>query len=183
MHGPAVAAGDPNAEVATKFGLTRYDLGIYTLVVFGLLVFILGKYAWGPMMAGLDKREKDMRQARDDAQKARDEAQRILADVQKQYGAAGDKVREMIDEARRDGLALKDRLKAEAGAEIAAERDRGKKEIETARDQALQDIWSRAVELATLISAKTIRRNIGPDDHRAMVDEALADLKQQVRVG
>ena len=57
--------------MADKFGLKRYDLGIYTLVVFGILILILGKFAWGPMMSGLDKREATLRKAHDDAEASR----------------------------------------------------------------------------------------------------------------
>src|SRR2546423_15090488 len=79
-------------DVAEKFGLKRYDLGIYTLIVFGILVVVLGKYAWGPVMAGLDKREANLRKAHDDADAARAEAQRALADIQARLSKAKQEV-------------------------------------------------------------------------------------------
>ena len=88
-------------DVVEKFGLKRYDLGIYTLIVFGSCCFILGKFAWGPMMKGLDKREATLRKAHDDAEAARDEAQKALAEVQARLAKTTDEVRAMLDEARR----------------------------------------------------------------------------------
>src|SRR5262249_59332216 len=130
-------------DVAEKFGLKRYDLGIWTLVVFGILVFVLGRYAWGPMMAGLDKREATLRKTHEDADAAREEARLALAEVQSRLAKTNEEIRGMFDEARRDGQAVKDQMKAEAAAEIQAERERTRREIGTARDAALNDIYAQ----------------------------------------
>jgi F-type H+-transporting ATPase subunit b len=58
------------------------------------------------------------------------------------------------------------------------ERERLRRDISTARDQALQEIWNQTAQLATLISAKAIRRELTDEDHRRLVDEALAELRQ-----
>lgn len=167
----------PKVDVAEKFGLKRYDLGIYTLVVFALLLLILGKFAWGPMMAGLDKREASLRKHHEDADAARVEANKALAEVQARLAKTNDEIRGMLDEARRDAQVVKDQLKAEAAADSQAERDRVRREIETARDQALQDIYQQSVMLAALVSTKAIKRELTPADHTRLLDEALDDLK------
>lgn len=188
--GPALAekAHDPETpaakedhggkiDVAEKFGLKRYDLGIYTLILFGLLVFLLGKYAWGPMVAGLDKREATLRKAHEDAEGARAEAQKAQRDMQAQLAKAHEEVRAMLDEARRDAQVVKDQMKADAAAEIQAERDRIRREIDMAKDQALQQIYQQAVQLAALVSTKAVKRELTPADHTRLLDEALADLR------
>jgi F0F1-type ATP synthase membrane subunit b/b' len=65
----------------------------------------------------------------------------------------------------------------QARQEIQAERERLHREMELARDQALRQIWGQGAQLAALISAKVIRRQLTPDDHRQLVDEALAELR------
>ena len=172
--------GEPEsagAKFARQAGLSRFDLGIYTLIVFSLLMVILGKFAWKPMIEGLDKREATLLKSHADAGLARDEARKALAEIQNRLAKASDEVRAMLDEARRDAQTVKDQLKAEAGAEIQAERERLRKEIETARDQALQDIYQRSVELAVLISSKAVGRELSPADQSRLLDESLADLK------
>ena len=185
-HGPTTATpADPHAhgekggkvDVADKFGLKRYDLGIYTLIVFGLLVFILGKFAWGPMMRGLDAREAALRKTHDDAEAARAESQKALAEVQTRLSKAAEEVRAMLEEARRDAQVVKDQMKADAAAEVQAERERIRREIDMARDQALQDIYQQAVQLAALVSTKAVKRELTPADHSRLLDEALADLR------
>src|SRR5262249_33913220 len=155
---------------AEKFGLKRYDLAIWTFVVFGLLIVVLGKYAWGPVMAGLDKREANLRKAHDDADAARADAQKALDEVKARLAKANDEIRAMLDEAGREPQVGKARMKAAAPTEIQAERDRIRREIDMARDQALQEIYQQAVQLAALVSTKAIRRELTPSDHQRLLD-------------
>lgn len=158
-------------------GLKRYDLGIYTLIVFGLLIFILNKYAWPKISEGLKKRESAILGAREEAQAAQREAENLRGKLQKDYAETQDKVRVMLDEARRDADALR-ASEREAGAKDAqAERDRAKKEIEAQTEAIRSELHQYAVQLASMLSAKTIRRQLSADDHRRLLDESLAELK------
>jgi F-type H+-transporting ATPase subunit b len=100
----------------------------------------------------------------------------MRAELQKEMAGAEDRVREVMDEARRDAQRLKDDMVAQARTEIQTERERLQREIAMARDQALQEIWTQAAQLATLISAKAIRRQLNVEDHRRLVDEAITEL-------
>ncbi len=154
------------------------DLTIWTWVVFVVLFLILRKYAWGPMLEGLKKREDHIHQAMHEAQNARQEAQKLREQFQVEMAKANDQVRELLDEARRDAQYTRDEMVNQARGEIQSERDRLRREIETTRDQALQEIWNRTAEVATMVSSKAIRRQLNQDDHRRLVDEALADLRK-----
>jgi F-type H+-transporting ATPase subunit b len=160
------------------WGHPALDLALWTIVVFLLLLFVLGRWAWRPMLEGLDARERNIRAAAEDAQKARDEAQGLRQQLQAEMARANDKVRAMLDEARKEAQALKEDMLAETRKEVQAERERLHHEMDLARDDALQQIWTQGVQLAALISSKTIRRQLTPEDHRGLVDEALADLRR-----
>ncbi len=163
------------------------DLSIWTLVVFGVLLFVLSKFAWKPMLDGLRRREEGIRNAIREAEDTRAEAHRLRDQLQGEVNNAHLKVREIIDDARRDAERTTQDMVAKARGEIQTERDRLRREIGTARDQALQEIWQQSAQLATLISAKAIGKKLAPDDHRRLVDEALSDLgtagKQWLRQG
>ena len=148
------------------------DLAIWTVVVFLVLLFVLAKFAWKPMLAGLQQREENIRSALAEAQSARDEARTIHADLQKQLAAAHDQVRAILDEGRHNAQQLRDSEMAKTAAEIQAERDRLHREIEMQTAQAIQHIWSQAAELATLASAKALGHGITADGHRRLIDEA-----------
>jgi F-type H+-transporting ATPase subunit b len=159
------------------FQQLQWEVGLWTVVVFILLFLILKSKAWGPMLEGLQKREENIHEALADAQKARDEAKAMRDGLQKQLDQAGEQVRGMLDEARRAAQTTTDEMIAKARTEISTERDRLHREIGLARDQALQELWNQTAQLATLASAKAIRRQLGADDHRRLVDEAVAELR------
>src|SRR5205085_6615381 len=88
-------------EITTLFSLAT-DLGVWSLVVFVLLLFVLSRLAWPKMIQGLQKREDRIRGALEEAQKAKEEAHTIHLALQKQLDQAHDQVRQIIDEGRRD---------------------------------------------------------------------------------
>ena len=137
---------------------------------------LLGKFAWGPIMKGLQKREGTIAGHHADAEKARAEAEKLLLEIKAQRAKTNEEVVALIAEARRDADAFRETEKARTAAEVQAERDRLKREIETARDQALSEIWEKTVQLAALVSSKAIGRVVSADDHRRLVDESLAEL-------
>lgn len=178
-HDAAAAGGhekDPTAFIDLP---KRWDLTIYTIVVFLLLFAILYFFAWPNISAGLQKREEMLSAVKTAAEKAKREAEEVHAKLQAEFATANDKVRAMLEEARRDADALRVKEREIGQKEAATERDRAKREIASAKDAALQEIYQKAVELATLMSAKTVKKNLSADDHRALVDEALAELNAQ----
>jgi F-type H+-transporting ATPase subunit b len=152
------------------------DLGIWTIAVFLILFGLLWLMAWKPLREGLLKREHGIQAAIDEAKRAREEAQRLREQWQQEMDAANDKVRDILDLARRDAQHTTEEMVGKARSEIQTERDRLRREIETARDQAIQELWNHTANLAALVSAKAIRRQLTPDDHRRLVEEALAEL-------
>jgi F-type H+-transporting ATPase subunit b len=155
-----------------------WDLGLWTIVVFGLLLFVLRKLAWKPWLEATQRREQSIQQALLEAQRARDEAQRLRVQLQHEMDGAAEKVRQIMDEARADAQRAAEEMLGKARAEIQKERERLHREIGMARDQALQEIWNQTAQLATLVSAKAIRRQLSLDDHRRLVDDAIAELRR-----
>ena len=154
------------------------DLTIWTIVIFLLLLAVLYKFAWKPMMQGLQKREHDIHAAVEDAKTAREEAQRLREEIQAERNKIEDTRRDILQKAQADAQRLGDEIAAKAKAEIQAERDRARRDMEVAHDQALQDLYAKTIDLAALVSAKAIRRQLTPDDHRRFMDEALAEIRQ-----
>ena len=188
-HEPAAPAVGEKAAVhdghgaQPKKGQDRFrdvalDLTVWTIVVFLLLLFVLGKYAWGPMLRGLEAREHSIHSAVDEAHKAREETARLRDEVQQERHKAADEARATIEQARREAQKQGDELRAKATSEIQSERDRLRRDLELARDAALQALWSETAKLATLVSGKAIGRQLNVDDHRKLVDEAIAELRR-----
>ena len=124
---PVLAAADAGGGKKGGLGFTgieRWDLGVYTLIVFAILLFIVVRFAWPPIKQGLDRREANIRSALDQAKQDQAAAAALLAAARKETEDGAAKVKAMLDEARRDADALR-ATEREAGArDAAAERER-----------------------------------------------------------
>jgi F-type H+-transporting ATPase subunit b len=158
-------------------GIKRYDLGIYTLIVFGILMLVLSKYAWPHIRSGLEKREANILGALDLARKERTESAELLAKAKKELDETAAKVRAMLDEARRDADALKAAETEKGQKDAQAERDRAKREAEADKAALMKEIQQQAVELAVLIASKALRQQVSIDGQRKLLDESIAELK------
>jgi F-type H+-transporting ATPase subunit b len=178
---PARAAAEAESHTATKaepdIFEPRLDLTVWTIVVFVLFLLVLRRFAWKPMLEGLRGRESRVRGALDEAHLAREAAHKLREQLQAEIASIHDKLRELMDEARRDSQHARDQMVAEGKADIQAERDRAHRELEMAREQAVQELWGQAAQLATLVSARVIGRSLGAADHRGLVDQAVTELR------
>ena len=148
-------------------------VAIATIVVFVLLLLILTKTAWKPILAGLQAREKGIRDAIDGAEKANADAKSMLAEYQSKLASASDEARKIVEEGRKDAEALKSKIHADAQAEAGRERDRALRDIEIARQGALKDIYEQVAVVATDVAAKILKTHLDPAGHRRLVDESV----------
>jgi F-type H+-transporting ATPase subunit b len=168
-------AGGVNTDPAE----VRTDLGIWSFVVFLILLAILWKWAWGPIVTALDAREKHIHNEIAEAEAANAEAKRILAEHEKKMAEVQNEVRAILDEARRDAQHTQQEIMKQAQGEAQATRDRAVREIEQARDQALQELFHRAADAATEMASQIVHRSLNPQDHRDLVAKAMKELPSQ----
>ena len=95
------------------------DVGnvVWTVVIFGLVVLVLGKFAWGPLLDGLQQREQFIRDSLDKAKHDREQAEDRLKEYTEQLQSARAEASQIVDEGRRDAEVVKSRIEAEAQAE------------------------------------------------------------------
>lgn len=159
----------------------RFDTALWSIVVFVALLLILRAKAWPLVLEGLQKREETIRSSLEEAKQTRVEMEKLRADFQKELAEAHQKIPALMEEARRDAESMASDMRAKALAEIQAERLRLRHEVEIAKDQALKELWEQSAQLATLISAKAIGRALTEDDHRRLLDEAMAEMTSATR--
>lgn len=180
-HGPATAAA-PDYDNSHKNGTpamlapeeVRYDLSIYTFVVFAILMALLYKFAWGPISKGLDARETAIAKMIEDAKSASETATKQLQQYELRLAQAQEEAGKIIGEARRQADTVAASIKAEAEAAAQKERDRAVAEITTAKNQALREIAHKSVETAVDLAGKIIRREVREADHQQLIAESLS---------
>jgi F-type H+-transporting ATPase subunit b len=154
----------------------KTDLAIWTFVVFLVLLAILWKFAWGPIVAGLQKREQRIADNIAAAERANEQAKLLLVEYERKLAAAADQVRAMMEEARKEAEHVKLDIVAEAKEAAKLEFDRSKRELQRATDQALKELSERATNLAVDLAGKIVRAQLSHADHARLVQEAMAEF-------
>lgn len=152
------------------------DLAIYTAIVFGCLLLVLYKFAWGPIVAALDAREQTVQDHLAAAAAKHEEAKGLLAAHEARLATAKDEVREMLEEARRDAEATKTQIVSEADATAKAHRDRAVRDIEQARDGAVRHLAETSANLAVDLASQVVKQNLTADQQADLVREATNKL-------
>ncbi|MCA9258824.1 MAG: ATP synthase F0 subunit B [Planctomycetales bacterium] len=156
----------------------RSDLAIYTLAVFLLLLGILSSAAWPKISAALLERERRIEAAIADAEAKQEAAKRLLVEHEAQMATAADKVREMLEEARRDAEGTKEQIVAEARAVAEKERQRAVRDVELAADQAMKNIAETGASLAVDLAGRVVGEHVqlNPQKQADLIRSALAQL-------
>jgi F-type H+-transporting ATPase subunit b len=184
---PAVAraADDPHSAEGEEHGIVRKvanplffdpDLAIWTAIIFLLLLWVLKKFAWGPIVEALEAREKRVADYLAAAEAKHEEAKGLLAAHEARLASAKDEVREMLEEARRDAEATKGQIVAEAESAAKGHRDRAVRDIEQARDSAVRNLAETSANLAVDLAGKVVRQNLTGDQQAELVREAITKL-------
>jgi F-type H+-transporting ATPase subunit b len=179
----AVADEGAAAHAATGHGSAEPNilepqpsLAIWTVIVFLGLLFLLGRFAWKPLLDTLHQREEHLEHVLLDTERARNEAEGLLSEHRKLMAEAQEKVRAMLETARHEAQAVYDEITRKAQADAEATQQRAEREIASARDQALLELWTKSADLAVSVAGKVLSRDLGPDDHRRLVEAAMNEL-------
>lgn len=156
------------------------DIGnaLWTVVIFVIVLVVLGKFAWGPILGALQKREEFIRDSLEKAKRDRDEAQRVLKEYSERISAARAEATAIVEEGRRDADVLRHKIEATAKTEAQAMVERAKREIGLATDTAVKELYNLSAKLATTMASKIIRKELNPSEHERLVREAIDDLEK-----
>ncbi len=151
----------------------KSDLAISTLVVFVCLLALLSKFAWRPVMDGLEAREAAIAAKIEEAKRSAEKAAEQLRQYEARLAAATEEARGILDQARRDAESAKERIVAEAQDVAQRERQRAIDDITAAKNVALQEMTQKSVDLAILLAGRLIRKQLRPEDHAQLIREMV----------
>ena len=152
---------------------------IWTWVIFLILLFVLRKWAWGPILGALETREKRIQEALDEAAREREEAAQLLQEQRQMLEASRDEAQQVLAESRKAG----ERLRAELLDEARKQKDQivenAREDIERERDHALDLLRREAVDLSISAASRVLHREVDSAENRRLVEEYLASLASQ----
>lgn len=180
-HGGHDAAAEGAGDATHESGVPGFqrDLALWSLVVFLIFVGLMKKFAWGPLVEGLDRREIRIRRDIAEAEAARLKAEKLLAEHAARLDQVQDEVKGILAEARRDAEHTKNDIIATAQREAETTRRRALTEIERARDQALKELFDAAADRIAEATEHVLGRALTPADQERFIQEALAEIGEQ----
>ena len=172
------APAEHGAEAEGGYNIFAGDVGnmIWTLVIFLLVVFVLGKFAWGPILNTLQARESFIHEALSTAKRDRDAAEARLKEYEERLAQARSEATAIVDEGRRDAAVVKQRIEDEARVESDKMIERAKREIQIATETATKELYLLSARLATDMAGKVVGRELNPQDHERLIAESLDGL-------
>jgi F-type H+-transporting ATPase subunit b len=185
MKNPAVAALAlifvPTSLVAQEGGggLFSVDpgLSIWTIVTFLVVLFVLGKWAWGPILGALDAREEGIRDAIEKAARMRKEASDALDEHRRQLADARRQAQEIVTQGRDAADRLRRDIEEKARQESERILERTRQEIRRERDLAVEQIRGEAVELALAVASRILDERLTEEKDRALVRAYLEEIR------
>jgi F-type H+-transporting ATPase subunit b len=167
-HAPEAAALSPFAG--------NVGNAIWTLAIFLLVVIILGKFAWGPVLGLLQERERFIYKSLADAKRDREEAEARLREYAAKIQTARVEAGAIVEEARRDAERIREDLKQRARTEADTMIQNAERQISLQTQRAIQEIRREAVDLSVAIASKIIQRNLTKEDNQRLIDEAIRQV-------
>jgi F-type H+-transporting ATPase subunit b len=151
-------------------------LMIWTIVAFGITVFVLKRYAFGPIQKTIDDRRERIRQSIEEAEHAREEARRLLEEHKALMGKARGEAESILAEARRVGDAQRERMREEVEADRQRRLEETRRQIEGETARALTQIRAEVAELTLVATAKVTGKVLDDEDHRRLITDAIKGL-------
>jgi F-type H+-transporting ATPase subunit b len=151
-------------------------LMIWTIVCFLITLFVLKRFAFGPIQKLIDERRDRIRRALEEADEAREEARNLLEEHRKLIGQARSEAEEILSEAREVGKAMQQRVKEETETDRQRRLEETKRQIDAETRRALEVIRGEVAELTLVAAEKVTRKSLDDKDQRRLIDEAIGEL-------
>jgi len=152
-------------------------LFIWTILTFLILLALLAKFAWRPLLAALDERQSSIRKALDDARKAKQELEGIHVESAKLLAQARSEAAEIVSRSRSDADRFREEMKEKARTEAAGLVRNAERQIELETTRALQQIRQEAVDISIGIASKLLQRNVSKEDNERLIAETFQQLE------
>lgn len=152
-------------------------LFIWTILTFLVLVTLLAKFGWRPLLQALDSRQELIRKSLDDAQQARQELERLQHESAQIIRQARVDAEGVVAQSRSDAARLREEMRQKAKAEADGIVRNAERQIQLETQRALQQIRHEAADLSVMIASKILGRNLTKEDNEKLIEEALKQVE------
>ena len=172
----AAVANMPVASSGSFLITPNVGLMIWTLLLFGISLYILWKLAFPRISEALDRRQHAIEESIDHAERVRHEADDLLAEYRERLREARDQAQEIVDRARKAADARERETLEEAQQRREQLMEQTRRDIDAETRRAIQEIRREVADLTVMATEKVTRKVLNEEDQRRLIDEALGDL-------
>jgi F-type H+-transporting ATPase subunit b len=160
--------------------LVRVDPGlfIWTIATFLVLLFLLKRFAWGPLLAALERRQQTIAAAVDDARKAREELERVQRDSTQVLNEARREAEAIVVRARADAERFREELRTRAAAEAVNITKNAERQIQQETARAIGQLRQEAIDLSVAIASQLLRRTVTREDNERLIQDVIQKLER-----
>ena len=182
---PLIIATAAEGEEEGGSFLVTPDVGlmIWTLLVFGLSMYLLAKLAFPRIAEALDRRQRAIEDSIDAAERTRKEADDILAEYRERLAEARGQADDIVARARKTGEAAETEIIAEARGKREEMMEQTRRDIEAETRRAIQEIRAEVADLTVMATEKVTRKTLTDSDHKRLVEDALSELDFAAHTG
>ncbi|MEH7883232.1 F0F1 ATP synthase subunit B [Bacillus sp. JJ1609] len=161
------------AETAHE-GINGGDI-VFQLIMFLILLALLKKYAWGPLMGIMKQREEHIAGEINAAEQARQETSKLLAEQRELLKQSRNEAQELIENAKKQGDIQREEIIVAARAESERIKESAKREIEQQKEQAVAAIREQVASLSVLIASKVIEKELTAADQEKLINDYIQE--------
>jgi F-type H+-transporting ATPase subunit b len=151
-------------------------LMVWTIIAFGITVFVLVKWIFPPVQKAIDDRRDRIREAISEAEKARDEARKLLEEHRSLIGQARGEAETILADARKVADSQRERVREEIEADRQRRLEETSRQIEAETRRALEQIRAEVAELTLVATSRVTGKVLDREDHRRLIEDAVSDL-------
>lgn len=172
-----IAAGD-GAHSGVDITRLHHGLMFWSVVTFLIVLIVLKKTAWKPLIEGLKNREDNIRNNIEDAQNKQKEATEKLKEYENKLAQAEKEVKEIIAEGKKNAEAIKTKMIEDAGKECENIKVRAESDLKLAKQQAIEEIFKTAADLSIAISTKLIKKSLDEKQQNEIIEDTLKQFQE-----
>lgn len=163
-----IAAEGGNSLLSVNAGLA-----FWTTITFLLLLFLLGKFAWKPILTALKQREDNIKISLEQAEKAREEAKKILEENQASLSKAEDESKKLIEESRQYAAHLKEQMLKDSKIQAQKIIEEASAEIDRKKSEAFTELKNQIAEISVQAAEKILKQNLNADVNKKIVESYI----------
>lgn len=161
--------------------IANFNIGdmIFVLFFFVVLLALLKKFAWGPLMNVMEERENYVAKEIEEAEKSRKEAEQAAKEAAEELKKTRLEAREIIEEARKSGTNQKEEILREAQEEAKRMKESAQADIQNEKEKALQALQDQVASLSVLIASKVIEQEISEENQEKLIHEYIKEVGEE----